>query len=1754
MDDNMEVETSQEPTTSNEIVSQWLQLFESGTFDPAVLNKHWIKWVPEVYSPTLDKSCLSWQFNEELAKEVLFAPIEKFICKEDPEEVLNGLKLQQNKATLCGRYFKHGEPTYSCRECGMDKTCVLCVECFKNSTHRFHKYRMGISGGGGCCDCGDVEAWKKDAFCTLHEAKPEDTEEDKEKLPADIAARTYELFNNILWYAYYRLTGDEINDSRNQMFREMSEDMFALDSYCTILYNDEVHTFDQVIQTLERVLKCNQRSSTEYVTSIDREGRSVVKCSSNQACVEMKREIEKHTSRHGNKPLRVKVTHAHIIAHQIFALKLLSWLEKFLTNGKGFRLIFSEVMLKKHEKKPNLLTEIMVNDSSLWKSARTQWHRLIIAGMLSEYENKKALAKVFTKNYTRIMQDFIRDDHEHSFSITSLSVQLYTVPTIAQHLIANDDVLYIILHTIISEYRVKCNKDGKLEFERNPGYHSLKRTLFMLYDLKYLLTFPPDAWTDDLKKSFLHGFAVMVNLLVMMQGMDSVTRQVGQHMEFEPEWESGFNLHIKLSYCLSHIIEWCATDKVVLVKSYRLLLRSLEENPCYDPNETEVRELADHSCTCLHYDVASKPVSIHLPLTRLLAALHLHLEKYDLNFDSPELQMARPNPVRIMEPVLRAQVMIAQVHSGMWRRNGYALLNTLFFYHNVKCRTEMLDRDVSLLQFAASLIESNEFLIHVLNRFNLMNWALPDFEINTLKSPEEDSMRQTISLVEEFLHLVIVIVGERHMPGVSNVTTKDRIKKDLLHALCIKPVPHSELIKSVSDDLEIEDGIVDDVIQEIAKFNEPLRSSNSKGTYELLPQFYDEFNVFFYHYTREEMSKAEEAQRKRRKQQGHIECCPPPQLPKLCESFSLLANLLQCDVMMLVMQTVLERCHNLRARSFSESQLHKVLHLIGYALQEEESGNYPFFKFVENASKFRIFELLEELLRSCPRVDAHKGLLQWTLNKYQQITKKELNNPEVLQKTDSVENTDLSEKERRAKLAAEKRAKIMAQMAAQQKSFLKENAKHFESSSMDFQSGQTSESSNEMEVGEIQIQPIALGPNQSARISVETTNRCILCQEEERITLSNRTMVLAAFIQQATVLHKATQDMPTDNFLFLNANLSPAPHASTCGHVMHSDCWRKFFDNVMIREHRRPYRLRHPSSFDVDKQEFLCPLCECLSNTVIPVLPSLSKLQPSEPVSHLSFQDYLLALKYLMTKKVKVCHGILKCDFDECTNNHCTACITSMGQDSMDECEMNCTLQPYQLFYSLPVDAFDPEISTFAAHFKESNIKLSPNLQEMVQVFTQVTLTRGFNVPPHPSDKRLLPMAWTSLAYTIHSIETVTSYQGKPLLGALSSRQRDSLSNLVKVVAVLGSANNKNELTKHYALNLLSILFDHVEEDASIVDFDPFSFLVALTFALPSLLVEECSSIPTGSTLEWHSLRFIFLVNIVRVLLGLQISEYIKSEEEPCDETLLRVLMAVNIKEPNVSTSKVWETVKEQSKPFLRCCVLFYHYLTEVPAPTCLQEVDGDTFENICAYLDLPTSPQELFDNGIVFDLIQLWVSHQEVRNYVEKVKNNTLTEMHGPPRLIELPDDYSELINSASTFVCPNNEEECRNPAMCLVCGKLLCSQSYCCQTEYNKMAVGACNSHAMTCGAGVGMYLRVRDCELLLLATPKRGCFMSAPYLDEHGETDQGLRRGNPLKLNRERYEKLQMMWLNHSIHEEIARQIETNSHIVSTQWNML
>ena len=111
-----------------------------------------------------------------------------------------------------------------------------------------------------------------------------------------------------------------------------------------------------------------------------------------------------------------------------------------------------------------------------------------------------------------------------------------------------------------------------------------------------------------------------------------------------------------------------------ILYNFRATLKQLEKkygSQLRGSDVVKVCELADHSVTCIKYDVSSQAVSIHLPLTRLIAGLHLLLEKFDLTYDSPEFSVSsKLTPTELIEPVLRTQVLIAQVgyHNIKWNK------------------------------------------------------------------------------------------------------------------------------------------------------------------------------------------------------------------------------------------------------------------------------------------------------------------------------------------------------------------------------------------------------------------------------------------------------------------------------------------------------------------------------------------------------------------------------------------------------------------------------------------------------------------------------------------------------------------------------------------------------------------------------------------------------------------------------------------------------------------------------------------------------------------------------------------------------------------------------------------------------------------------------------------------------------------------------------------------------------------------------
>uniref|UniRef100_A0A7N6B3Y7 E3 ubiquitin-protein ligase n=1 Tax=Anabas testudineus TaxID=64144 RepID=A0A7N6B3Y7_ANATE len=1497
--------------------------------------------------------------REELACQLLLsAPLEWLLLGEEPAAGLAQLQENNQPSPLCGHVFKVGEPTYSCRECAADPTCVLCMQCFLSSIHKDHRYRMTTSGGGGFCDCGDAEAWKKGPYCQKH--IPTDT---------DLVARGYSIFSIILKYAVDLLTWEQEDQLPAGLEPPERGDMY----YC-MLFNDEVHTYEQVIYTLQKAVNCSQKEAVSFATTVDRDGRKSVRYGDFQFCEQAKSVIvvSRNTSRQ-SKPLRVHVMHSSVVAHQCFALKALSWLGQIIQYSDGLRRILCQVGLQGKGENSSLVDRLMLNDSKMWKGARNIYHQLLMNSLLMDLKYKKIFAIQFAKNYRRLQTDFMEDDHERVVSVTSLSVQLFTVPTMARMLMVEENLMTTIIRTFVDHLRHR-DLQGRFQFDRYTAQQAFKfgRVQSLIGDLKYVLISCPTEWSDELRLKFLEGLDAFLELLKCMQGMDPVVRQVGQHIEMEPEWEAAFTLQMKLTHIISMIQEWCSTDERVLIEAYRKCLTALSH--CHsglsDGEQPITLSLSGHSVDTFRYQVSQDKVSIHLPVCRLLAGKHF-----------PALHFQSFHPPLLIELPLRCLVLCAQVHAGMWRRNGFSLINQIYYYHNVKCRVEMFDKDIIMLQAGASMMDPNHFLMIVMSRFEL--------EAN-----------KNNTLIEEMLHLIIMVVGERYIAGVGQVEPFDEIRREIIHQLSVRPMAHSELVKALPENGNKETGL-ERVIDNVASFKKP--GVTGRGLYELRPEWNKHFNLYFHHYSRADQSKAEEAQRKLRRQNGEDTALPPPLPPPLCPLFASLVNLLQSDVLLAVEGAVLQWAVEPSGGGWTESMLQRV------------------------------------------RLTRPVSLSNWNSVP-----------------NNTVRDKDKAERKRKAEMARLRREKIMAQMSEMQKHFINENKELFQQSLEELEASTSAAAEDRYTLGGAQRHQLVT---------------CILCQEEQELRGHGRAMVLAAFVQRSTVLsknrHRNLPDPEHHDPLFMHPDLSQGIHTTSCGHIMHATCWQRYFEAVQFKEQRRQQRLRGHTSYDVENGEFLCPLCECLSNTVIPLLPHARS--PDCRYTHscvsnrfdLTDTDHRFIIKLIVLRESKQSDGPM----ETCVKTH------------LDYSDVTVSLR----------NAFSSSISA------------------MITTFSMSTYKVGLKLNPNEQDHRVQVLSWSTCAYTIQSIGNTHRF------------------------------NNPHPSLYFNALN------DNSLNPVYIVCLQVYS---VLSYSSVHCLDQSGRSVVDSAHL--HILHLVTVAHLVQILLTsttgnshIHTHTHTHKQSSPAPVSLLPVCLTLS------SGWQLWRCVKVGVLPFLRSAALFFHYLNSTAPPDDLLVAGPGQWEALCSYLSLPSNLLRLHHSH--HTLLE-WCSHPGVRQTLQ-VGGVVVRFPRESNRLIDLPEDYSTLINQASSFTCPRSGgDKSRAPTLCLICGSMLCSQSYCCQTEVDGEDVGACTAHAFTCGAGLGLFLRVRESQVLFVAGKTKGCFYPPPYLDDYGETDQGLKRGNPLHLCSERYRKIERLWRQHAIAEVIGHAQEANQTLVAIDWQHL
>lgn len=419
--------------------------------------------------------------------------------------------------------------------------------------------------------------------------------------------------------------------------------------------------------------------------------------------------------------------------------------------------------------------------------------------------------------------------------------------------------------------------------------------------------------------------------------------------------------------------------------------------------------------------------------------------------------------------------------------------------------------------------------------------------------------------------------------------------------------------------------------------------------------------------------------------------------------------------------------------------------------------------------------------------------------------------------------------------------------------------------------------------------------------------------------------------------------------------------------------------------------------------------------------------------------------------------------------------------------------------------------------------------------------------------------------------------------------------------------------------SLERIFLDNVNQP--LLRLDPFTYLVQATLVLcPVLKIDHR-----------HMLQLALTAEIVRVIIayayehgGLlshvngmsddavieqddgeihtykQVLLWLESQQQHEEDTSQPEATAIQEFKNSVNSNHMMalaRIVEKYALAFLRKSAVFFHVALGVDFPTTTgSEASLPELLRLLHFMQLPSIGEilgeltEYAPLGGTKKLVSCWLedlskyrsielhASEQTSHYAFDVRGQEVAAprrsafgiriLHpAPVELIGLPKYYDVLLELTSRRRCPKTGKELSDPALCLFCGEIFCSQSVCCQTADGR---GGCNAHVERCSAPIGMFLFIRKCTVVLLHamrdpnqsqtgstivmgsnlilrnsdTPPLGSFFPAPYLTKHGETDGGLRNKHQLMLSQMRYDRLlRDAWLmvNGNVWSAIARKLE-------------
>lgn len=772
--------------------------------------------------------------------------------------------------------------------------------------------------------------------------------------------------------------------------------------------------------------------------------------------------------------------------HDPNVLKIMQDYDKRLqeTNANGFVARFTSI----HGSR---LQTILVEEATLLpKLSRLRILKVISCIFTIVDDSRTCIAAQYIDIYANLLYSTVASDtFSHKVSImSSLSQHVFQVPKIANMIIPSGFIERItqFAFTLMSfspEELTECPpvplyRDFKLPIDMIKN----KRTVVCFKDIYLLMS---TNTKPELLLSSKSIYSCMVGSFAAFNNVLPVRRETSEHVEFENfEFSSyffyfssilvmidGFTRNICLledlnlrKEVVSSFLRQTLSKELELLSEFRKHTRDFLPSTYGTDKSHNVRVTQETICNTtsdviqfqvgVDYQNFFNPMSYFFKFVTLWSQCGRYKPLpycFSEFFDIKDIFADEMQINWMCESALSILVLLAQVNSGFWVRNGSPIQHQARMYTKYSMREFTYFSDIFMLQLGMSIADPNNFMVSYLSRWGIRNWSegvplgdYPDAEI-------------TASIVDQSLLLLIQLFSEvRNLIVKSSVEGFERtMQMEIVHALCFKNSTHSDILNMIPEHITKHPAF-DLYLSEMATYSPPSGTADV-GIYSLKEKYFSLVDPYFIGLSSSRRYEAERIVRKKMSVKNEIDYndtyVPAREYATSLRSgpFSDLYKISNTEIFGCFLKNTLDHINKFGY----EAMLGKVTHLVHlcavnnlfgftnifwkeYGFSNSEclhygsigSLLYSFLLKEEFSNEHgKIREVFRHFMKYAPHVNVEGFLSEQTPSF----------SLDILNSSSNTKDANIEERDKRKRLAKLKREKIMKRIAKQQQKFLANN-------------------------------------------------------------------------------------------------------------------------------------------------------------------------------------------------------------------------------------------------------------------------------------------------------------------------------------------------------------------------------------------------------------------------------------------------------------------------------------------------------------------------------------------------------------------------------------------------------------------------------------------------------------------------------------------------------------------------------------------